>query len=127
MISLNNIPLTSDWICSVCEYHKKNCSSSPNRWNCKRCHIFNRVKSQSCGLCISVISDNKKSTRSVPSNNDSIAEQKDCNEFKWISQHGTLYKQLRNEWKIGSKCIMFSGAFKQWIYTNIEEIENKNG
>ncbi len=54
-------------------------------------------------------------------------EQKDCNESKWTSQHGKLYKQLRNEWKIGSKCIVFSKTFKQWINTNIIKIENKNG
>eukprot|EP01084_Bolivina_argentea_P297157 511879_1 len=52
-------------------------------------------------------------------------EQKDFDEFKWISQHETLYEQLRNEWKIGSKCIVFSDTFKQWINTNIIKIENK--
>eukprot|EP01084_Bolivina_argentea_P306134 528948_1 len=53
----------------------------------------------------------------------------DSNTFdaEWISQEGKLYKQLRNEWKIGSKCIMFSEAFKQWIYTKIKKIENKQG
>eukprot|EP01084_Bolivina_argentea_P312224 540529_1 len=56
-------------------------------------------------------------------------EPKDCNEFKSISQHDTLYKQLLNQWKIGSKCIVFSKTFKQWINTNITRIyiENKKG
>eukprot|EP01084_Bolivina_argentea_P305768 528254_1 len=54
-------------------------------------------------------------------------EQKECNAFKSISQHDTLYKQLRNEWNIGSKCIVFLWSFKKWIYTNIERIGNKNG
>eukprot|EP01084_Bolivina_argentea_P109804 196196_1 len=40
---------------------------------------------------------------------------------------GALYEKLRNEWKIGSKCIVFSKRFKKWINTNIEEIEIING
>eukprot|EP01084_Bolivina_argentea_P277439 473648_1 len=64
---------------------------------------------------------------SHPYHNTNQKESKDLNELKWISQHGKLYKQLRNEWKIGSKCIVFSKTFKQWINTNIIKIENKKG
>eukprot|EP01084_Bolivina_argentea_P056638 103604_1 len=39
--------------------------------------------------------------------------------------NATLYEQLRNEWKIGSKCIVFSSDFQHWIYTNIIEIKNE--
>eukprot|EP01084_Bolivina_argentea_P049441 90932_1 len=39
----------------------------------------------------------------------------------------TLYQQLRNEWNTGSKCMVFSSVFKQWIYTNILEIKNEKG
>eukprot|EP01084_Bolivina_argentea_P300759 518690_1 len=52
-------------------------------------------------------------------------EPNDFNEFKLILGHGKLYQELRNEWKIGSKCIVFSWSFKQWIYTSISKIENK--
>eukprot|EP01084_Bolivina_argentea_P305769 528255_1 len=54
-------------------------------------------------------------------------EQKECNAFKSISQHGKLSQQLRNEWNIGSKCIVFSDTFKKWINTNIIKIENEKG
>eukprot|EP01084_Bolivina_argentea_P031148 57663_1 len=43
-----------------------------------------------------------------------------------ISTQGELEKVLRNKWVIGSKCMMFSRRFKQWIYTTIEKIENKD-
>eukprot|EP01084_Bolivina_argentea_P119715 212242_1 len=46
--------------------------------------------------------------------------------FERISQNIPLCKQLRNEWTIQSKCIVFSPDFGQWICTNIIKIENKN-
>eukprot|EP01084_Bolivina_argentea_P031702 58683_1 len=46
---------------------------------------------------------------------------------KDFNTDGKLYDQLRNEWNTGSQCIMYSANLKQWICTNIEEIENKNG
>eukprot|EP01084_Bolivina_argentea_P222914 377270_1 len=50
------------------------------------------------------------------------------NTFECVPSNGQLYKQLRNEWIIGSKCIVLSGSLEpQWIYTNIIKIENKNG
>eukprot|EP01084_Bolivina_argentea_P162740 283167_1 len=45
---------------------------------------------------------------------------------KSTSKQGELEQQLRNKWVIGSKCMIFSRTFKQWIYTTIEKIENKD-
>eukprot|EP01084_Bolivina_argentea_P162741 283168_1 len=42
------------------------------------------------------------------------------------SEQGELEQELRNKWVIGSKCMIFSRTFKQWIYTTIEKIENKD-
>eukprot|EP01084_Bolivina_argentea_P262256 443437_1 len=39
--------------------------------------------------------------------------------------NGSYYQHLRNEWRVGSTCIVFSRTFKKWIYTNISKIENK--
>eukprot|EP01084_Bolivina_argentea_P281943 482508_1 len=47
--------------------------------------------------------------------------------IKRISQHPNVCQQLRNEWKVGSKCIVFSEEYKQWITTNIKLIKNKQG
>eukprot|EP01084_Bolivina_argentea_P167694 290985_1 len=43
---------------------------------------------------------------------------------KLMSQPGELYQKLRNEWKIGSKCIVFSELCYRWVYANISKIEN---
>eukprot|EP01084_Bolivina_argentea_P311500 539207_1 len=51
-------------------------------------------------------------------NNAPPQESKDSNE--------TSYEQLRNEWTIGSKCIVFSSVFEQWIETNME-IKHEKG
>eukprot|EP01084_Bolivina_argentea_P281942 482507_1 len=40
-------------------------------------------------------------------------------------EHGQLYQNLRNAWKIKSKCIVFSEYFKQWIYTHITKTRKK--
>eukprot|EP01084_Bolivina_argentea_P211926 360366_1 len=53
---------------------------------------------------------------------ETLPPQNNFNTSKWILQDGKLYEELRNEWKIGSKCIMFSETFKQWIYTNIHKL-----
>eukprot|EP01084_Bolivina_argentea_P151454 264336_1 len=77
----------SQWICTVCEYHQKNCSSAIQRPNCAKCHIFNRIKSQSCPLCVSNVNltssygfDCKKNTKKLY---DIIAS------FQEIEQHIT--------------------------------------
>eukprot|EP01084_Bolivina_argentea_P076264 138193_1 len=48
-------------------------------------------------------------------------------ENTYKSNQGELEHKLRNEWIIGSKCMVFSTTFEfKWIYTTIEKIENKN-
>eukprot|EP01084_Bolivina_argentea_P036620 67717_1 len=42
------------------------------------------------------------------------------------SKQGEFEHKLRNEWIIGSKCMVFSYTFEKWIYTTIENIKNKN-
>eukprot|EP01084_Bolivina_argentea_P242623 406971_1 len=65
----------SQWICSVCEYHQKNCSSSSKRFNCKKCYIFNRIKSTSCSLCTAVDTANRNIHATTPVPRDKIQSQ----------------------------------------------------
>eukprot|EP01084_Bolivina_argentea_P014513 27124_1 len=51
--------------------------------------------------------------------------QTESDTYKKISQQIQLYQQLRNQWKIGSKCIVFSKTFKKWIRATITKIENE--
>eukprot|EP01084_Bolivina_argentea_P076271 138209_1 len=64
-----------------------------------------------------------------------MAKQETKNEFEKAThvqstittQNGQLYEQLRREWAIQSKCVVFSWVFKIWIHTYVIKIKNKNG
>eukprot|EP01084_Bolivina_argentea_P049442 90933_1 len=76
-------------------------------WECQHCGLLNYHTQLSCIACF------RKKAVSPP------------NAAECDTQNGQLYQTLRNEWMIGSKCIVFSRKFEQWINANIEKIENK--
>eukprot|EP01084_Bolivina_argentea_P076269 138206_1 len=55
-----------------------------------------------------------------------MAKQETKNKFEKAT-HLQLYEQLRREWAIQSKCVVFSFVFNIWIHTYVIKIENKNG
>eukprot|EP01084_Bolivina_argentea_P014856 27782_1 len=64
-----------------------------------------------CGNCLRMLIESMKKLTSLISDLKKFYRSISCN--------------TRNEWKIGSKCIVFSYTLDAWIYTNIEKIENK--
>eukprot|EP01084_Bolivina_argentea_P114855 204396_1 len=76
-----------------------------NKWECKHCNLLNYPNNTQCIACF-----NSKQHKGI--NNETF-------------QYGIFEHKLRNEWTIGSKCMVFSRTFEKWIHTNIEIIENK--
>eukprot|EP01084_Bolivina_argentea_P315502 546608_1 len=73
------------------------------------------------------ISDSNENNTNNNNNNTSNYNNTNDNKLNNTNNDNNTYEQLRNEWKVGSKCMVFSTDFKQWIYTNINGIQNKKG